>query len=342
MRYSPAPYVRAATTWLPPGADTAENAVAESRADARRAAADGYAQLPVSQDLSGPEMAVLAAEKALADAGLDGAEVGVALHAWIYHQGHDFWSPAHYVAQRAGADNALPLGIQQMCNGGAAAIDTAAVRFAADPGLRSALVTTGDRFASPGFDRWSGDFGVAYGDGATAWILDRSSGPYRLRALHTVPAPALEAMHRGHDAFSPAPRAHGSRVDVRRTKKAFLADGGGTVFETVAADSVRRALLGALDDARLGADDPRISHLVLPRLGRTVLDRAYLPGVAATGLAHLDVLTPGSRTGHLGAGDAAASLAELHEDRRLEPGRVALLLSAGAGFTWSVLVIEAV
>ncbi|MFD9686193.1 3-oxoacyl-[acyl-carrier-protein] synthase III C-terminal domain-containing protein [Kitasatospora sp. NPDC059088] len=341
MRFDPPPRIAAVVDWLPPTTDTAAAAVAGGRVTAENAAKDGYLELPVSDGPSGPEMAVLAAAKAIGEAGCPPESIGLVVHAWIYHQGHDFWSPAHYVAQHAGAVRAVPLGVQQMCNGGATAVELAAVRLAADPALERALVTTGDRFAAPGFDRWQGDYGVAYGDGATALVLDRERGPYRLLAAHTAAAPDLESMHRGHDAFSPAPRANGETLDIRRTKKAFLGDGLGPHFAATAGEGVARAVRGALADAGLAPDDPRLGHLLLPRLGRTVLETAYLPAVERLGLTGVEVLDLGTRTGHLGAGDAAAGLAHLHTRGLLEPGRIAILLSAGAGFTWTALLVAA-
>jgi 3-oxoacyl-[acyl-carrier-protein] synthase-3 len=324
--------VAAARLWLPTHFELA----AESNADER----DGYLRLPVSTDLAAPEMAVVAADKALGDAGIGPERLGAVIHAWIYHQGHDFWSPAHYVAAGVGAVNAVPLGVQQMCNGGAAGIQIAADRMAADPSVHASLITTADRFAAPAFDRWRGDYGVCYGDGATALVLSRERGPYTLTAMATAAAPALERMHRGDDSFSAAPREQHSAVDIRRTKKAFLTAGGGPGFTAAVATALRSVIEEALDKAGLKAGDPSLRLLALPRLGLSVLDSAYLPALQGLtpGVEFLDF---GRETGHLGAGDAAANLAEIHAKRLLAPGESALLLSAGAGFTWSCLVIRA-
>ena len=39
-------------------------------------------------------MAVRAARNALSRAGVPAGDLAAVLHAWTYHQGHDFWSPA--------------------------------------------------------------------------------------------------------------------------------------------------------------------------------------------------------------------------------------------------------
>lgn len=331
--------VAAAVTRLPAHVEKAVDAVAAGRLTEEEAAATGYEELPVSRDESAPEMAAAAARAALERAGWEADSVGLALHAWIYHQGHDFWSPAHYVANEAGLRKALPLGVQQMCNGGAVAVELAVARLLSDPDATRAVVTTADRFAEPGFDRWRGDYGLWYGDGATALLLDHAPGAeLRLLSVASVAAPALEAMHRGADPFSAAPRGFGERVDVRRTKTAFLAGGGKERFTAAVREKVAEVITCGLADAGMAPDDPRIDCVVLPRLGVTALRDIYGPVVGSvTAAPRLDL---GARTGHLGAGDVAAGLATLVAQERLAPGKVAVLLGAGAGFTWSCLVVR--
>lgn len=342
MRFDPPLPIAAVACWLPQGRETAAFAIADGRLDATHAADQGYLACAVSE-LAPPEMAVLAATAALDSAGWDPAGVDLLLHAWTYYQGHDFWSPPHFVADRIGATAAIPVGVQQMCNGGAAAVELAAARLLADPSVTRAVVTTADRFAAPGFDRWSGDYGTSYGDGATALLLAapgvEPAPPLRLLAVATMAVPSLESAHRGGDPFSPAPRMVSSQVDSRRTLKHFLAAGGGPVLAGHAATTAQAVLTAALADAQLAADDPRLRVVALPRLGREVLDDDYPDGLPVG--PGTTVLRPGADTGHLGAGDPFANLADLHAAGTLAPGEVAVLLSVGAGFTWSALVVEA-
>ncbi|WP_225808658.1 3-oxoacyl-[acyl-carrier-protein] synthase III C-terminal domain-containing protein [Streptomyces spinosus] len=332
--------------WLPERRQSAREAVDLGLLDAETADELGYDRLPVA-DLAPPEMACEAGRRALAAAGVPAAEVGAVLHAWIHYQGHDLWSPAHFIADRLGAGAAVPVGVQQVCNGGAAAVELAAARLFVEPGLGSALVTTADAFLEPGFDRWSGDYGIGYGDGATALVLhhlaDTEGGrpaDLVLHSISTVAAPRLERMHRGDDPFSPAARTLGPRVDIRRTKKAFLAAEGLEAFTEASARALRSAVESCLEAAGLAATgDQPPRYVVAPRLGRKTVDLAYAP--LLTKLTGAELLRPGTDTGHLGAGDAAASLAELHARRLLEPGEYALVVSAGAGFTWSCLLVSA-
>jgi 3-oxoacyl-[acyl-carrier-protein] synthase-3 len=341
MRIDP-PLVVVATSWLPPNVQTAAEAGTAGLVDPVEA---GYQALPVADEhLAAPDMAVNAAARALTMAGLTGAEVGQLTHAWSYYQGHDFWSPAHYVADRIGASAAVPIGIQQLCNGGAAAVQLAAACLAADQGLTVTLVTTADRFAPPAFDRWRGDYGVAYGDGGTAAVLRRASAAgtptepgLLLLSVTSTAATRFEAMHRGDDPFAPAPRWWNGAVDVRRTKRAYLAEHGLAAYLEAERANVLDVVAGALADAGVGADDPRLRWAALPRFSREVLAEAYHPVLKqATTAEPLDL---GAWTGHLGAGDLIANIGDL-TPRLRGTGKLALVLSAGAGFTWSCAVVQ--
>jgi 3-oxoacyl-[acyl-carrier-protein] synthase-3 len=331
-------WIAAPVLWTPPARDVTADAVAAGRVDPGTAERLGYRQLAISEDRAGPEMAVLAAQKAIAEAGWPAETVDLVAHAWLYHQGHDFWSPPHFVAHHIGARDSLPVGIQQTSNGCAAAIEVAASRMSADPGVERCVVTTGDRFAGPGFDRWRSDFDVAYGDAGTALLLDRAPGAYRLLSVASVAAPQFEHMYRGDDPFSPAARSARSTVDACRTKAQFRESGLLPRFAATLRRSVQRVVRQALADADI--DHTRVPVLALPRIGSVALRDFFVPPVEELGLAHTELLDLGRDTGHLGAGDPVANLADLHAGDRLVPGEVALLLSVGNGHTWSCVAVR--
>lgn len=330
--------ISAVRAWLPPTTDPVADAVAAKRIERKAAADMGYQELPVALDVSAPEMAVRAARAALAATGVPPERIGLLLHSWMYYQGHDLWSPPHYVANELGAVNAVPAGVQQVCNGGAMAIELAAARLDADPTLEHALVTTADRFVEPGFLRWRSDYGIAYGDGATALLLHRADPTDELRLLSsvTVSGAELEGLHRGRDAFALAPHTHSAAVDMRRTKKAYLIDNGTETLTKITQERFRQAVLDCLAEAGVAADEVRA--LVLPRLGRKMLDEVYRPVLAEiTPAPQLDLA---ARTGHLGPGDVALSLTALREQDHVRPGEVALVLNAGAGQTWTCIAVR--
>ncbi|SMC48535.1 ketoacyl-ACP synthase III family protein [Kibdelosporangium aridum] len=329
--------IAAAVVWLPPQRHTAADAIAAGVLDEPMAARIGYRELTVSA-LAPPEMAVLAARKAVADAGCRAEDIGFLAHASLYHQGHDFWSAPHYIANEIGASTAIPVGVQQTSNGAAAAIDIALARMVIDPDAALSLVTTADRFAPPGFDRWSSDFDVAYGDAATALLLTTGDAPYQLLASATVAGSRFERVYRGDDPFSSAPRS--GAVDVRRTKLAFRGSGELPLLAATVRSSVHRVVRHVLADMDMTVTDPRVRYLTLPRIGTGALAELYEGPVAELELASTEVLDLGRETGHLGAGDSIANLADIDAAGMLAPGEIVLLLSVGNGFTWSCLAVR--
>ncbi|MFD7873288.1 ketoacyl-ACP synthase III family protein [Streptomyces sp. NPDC059766] len=332
--------IRAVRTCLPETVETAQDALARGRIDEDDLVNTGVTEVPVSTTLSAPDLAVRAARGALDAAGWHGADLGFTTHAWIHHQGHDFWSPAHYVAHQVGAVRGVPLGIQVMCNGGGTALEAAASRLLADRSTATALVTTGDRFPDEGFDRWAGDYGVFYGDGATALLLherDDSVDEFTLLGLSSAAVSAAEGLHRGRDEFTPATRWNSDRIDVRRTKKAFITDVGLDGFYSGVHDALRGIVTTALAEAGVDADDPRVRVLALPRVGVKVRRETYHPAVE--GLTKADIVELGARTGHLGAGDLAANLADIRALELLAPGEIAVAVSAGGGFGFTCAIV---
>jgi len=331
-----------AAAWYPKQRQTVEEALAAGDIDARTARELGYTSLPVSEDTAPPDMAVEAASRVLELSGAQPADLSMLLHASVHHQGHDAWSAPHYVARRLGAHRAVPVGLLQQCNGGAVGIELAVSRLQGDPAAGPVLVTTADRFLMPSWHRWLSDYGMAAGDAATAVLVHRlaeeAGGPdLLLHALATRSAPELEVMHRGDDELNATPMGHSPMIDVRRTKRAFIRTYGVDFFLKTAADRIRAVVEECLAGAGLAADDRRLRYAVIPRLGSKAMAEAYLPPL--TEVTGAEVLDLGRATGHVGAGDLNASLADLARTDLLEPGQYALVLNGGGGFTFTAVAV---
>ncbi|MFI0235761.1 3-oxoacyl-ACP synthase [Streptomyces sp. NPDC016845] len=340
MRLSGA-YGLVCAAWYPPGRQTVEEALAVGDVDRRGAADLGYTALPVSEDTAPPDMAVAAGQQVLGRGECPAHTLSMVLHASVHHQGHDAWSAPHYIANRLEAHHAVPIGLLQQCNGGAIGIELAVSRLQGDPQAGPALVTTGDRFLMPSWHRWRTDYGMAAGDAGTAVLVHRGAGlpsDLTLHALSTTVAAELEVMHRGEDGLNADPLGHGPMIDVRRPKRHFVRTFGIEHFTKLAHDRIREAVGEALASCGLAPDDARLRHAVLPRLGSKAMAEAYVPSLAESVSAPL--LDLGRATGHLGAGDLNASLADLATGDWLRPGEYALVLNGGGGFTFTAAVVS--
>ncbi|MEU1481881.1 ketoacyl-ACP synthase III family protein [Streptomyces sp. NPDC001668] len=330
------------TLWAPETVETPAEAVAAGRLSAEEAEELALDHVPVAPDeLSPPDMAVHAARQALDAAGTDAADLGLLVHCCIWHQGHEMWSAPHYVARRLGAEHALPVTMSQGCNAVMPALELAAGRMLADDEVTAALVTAADRFVLPNFDRWNGSYACAHGDAATATVLRRGSHPGRgvlLRAVNSVAVPELEEMNRAGLELTPGPLAHGEKLDLRRTKKAYLQQYGFESFEKLARGAIVAVLRRTLEEAGVEPDDPRITCVTMPRMSRKIVRGTYFPVIAEVTPA--PPLGLAARTGHLSCSDILANLADMTALALRKPGDIGLVLNAGGGYTWSAIAVE--
>lgn len=329
-------FVAAAASRLPARIAVAD-AVADGSCDEPTARRTGLESVSVAAGEPPAVMAAAAARSALDASGHHPDEIDLILYADVYYQGHDLWPPASYV-QRVAVGNRCPaIEIRQMSNGGMAGLELAA-GYLAGAGGTAALLTTGDRFEPPGFDRWRSDPGTVYADGGTALVLSRRGGFAALRSLATASEPDLEGMHRGADPFGSAPFSHRPRVDLAAHKTDFLAEYGLSRSVDQINAGQDDALKRALADADCSLAD--IDVFVLPHFGLGRLNQVYL---RRWGVDRATTTWPWARTvGHLGAGDQYASLAHLAESGALRPGQRCLIAGVGAGFTWSIAVLDVI
>lgn len=304
-----------------------------SEQDARRS---GYSALTTTTTPP-VELAVQAARGTLDRADFEAGDLDRLVHAWSYYQGYSFGSPTHFIAREIGAVNAVPLGVQQLCNGGTAGIEMVAKEIVADAAVGHGLVTAADRFSEPGFDRW-GEIGLAYGDGASAVLVGPAphGRAVRLLASASKAASEFEGMQRGTGPFTAAPGDEG-RIVPRVPKRQFQDAHPDRDFPGTAEAIMRELAAAVLDQSGTHRGDSRLKGVALPRFYRETL-RTFQPGLEET--TGVPVVPFGSDTGHLGSSDAMANLAELLEAGR--PGDRWLLISGGGGFTWTALAVETV
>ncbi|MDH6132411.1 3-oxoacyl-[acyl-carrier-protein] synthase-3 [Kitasatospora sp. MAA4] len=328
-------YITGAAAHLPPRVTVAQ-ALERGECDPQSVRSSDLLSVAVSDGESGPEMAASAAGTALRRADADPGEIDLLLHATVYYQGHDLWAPASYVQRRALGNRCPAVEVRQLSNGGMAALELAAGYLVPGSARVGALLTTGDRFCAPGFDRWRSDPGTVYGDGGTALVLSRRPGFARLRSLVTVGDSDLEAMHRGADPFGAAPFEQRRPMDLEVLKRRFI-EQVGTSYSvarvSAAQTEVLKQALAEADTELAGIDWFVLPHFGLRRLTSGFLRRWEVAPEDTT-------WTWGRTVGHLGAGDQFAGLAHLAQSGRLLPGQRCLLVGVGAGYSWSCAVLE--
>ncbi len=332
-------YVSAGAAWLGNArtSSTPSPTAATTRRSARRTTTSRCAWWG---EESPADMTVAAAKKALARSGTAADDIALFLHATTSFQGLDHFTPVSYILDRAVGGTAPALEVKQACNGGMASIEVAAAYLSAmRSGPDSALVTTGDKFNLPGYDRYRSDKGMLRGDGATALVLSRRPGVARLLSTALLDDPTHEGVYRGQGEWASGSGEHGWPVNLRARTKQYLERGQTTVPELVQSITVREqeTIHRALADAGITGDE--VARFVFPNAGRTLVDwdsRAQAFGVTEEkALWHW-----GRQVGHIGAGDQAAGLVHLLETGAVSPGDKVLLFGIGGGFHFGCAVLE--
>ncbi|MER5641551.1 ketoacyl-ACP synthase III family protein [Kitasatospora sp. NPDC002227] len=283
------------------------------------------------------DMAVAAASRAVRRSGHKTPDFGLVLHASMYHQGQDMWTPAHYVQREVLGGNALALDISPGANGGLAGLDLAAGHLASHPDHRAVLVTCADAFRMPRFDRWRSDNNGVFGDGAAALVLSRYGGPLQLLASTSVSIPELEPVCRGYDGWTDTPFERPGPVDIRGRKMAWFAKEANPAAAMAGlAERMLTVVGAALREA--GATLGEINHLVHANFGTPFAEAQFHKplGIEADRTMHdwgLDV-------GHVGGADQLLGLHELMETGRGRKGDLVLLLGASMGFSWTAAVAQ--
>ncbi len=304
--------------------------------DTDRIRATGYATVCAEETLYPADMALIAARSALAAAALEPHEIDLIAVTAIHRHGHKrLWSPASWLQSQLGSVGALPLTVNQGCNGQMLVLQVAGGYLTGRP-RGNALVVATDQFASSGFDRFTADYGIVYGDGASAAVLStgQEQPGWRVLAAHSVSAPELEGLHRADAPAPERPDLLRDEHDVRSAKRRFLKEKGREALTETTRSAVREIRKELLPDG----DHPRLRRIVYPNLGLPLLQENYFPELP--GGADRSLWDFGRTVGHLGSGDQIAGLDHLTAQGVYATGDRVLLLGAGAGFTWTGTLLE--
>ncbi|WDE11561.1 ketoacyl-ACP synthase III family protein [Thalassomonas haliotis] len=330
-------YISGLGRYLPDERMTVAAAVSDDLYDSELAIADGYESAAIENELFPADMGLSAASEAMEEGGISGEDLSLLTYASIHRHGHArFWAPASYLQKELSGEHALPLTIQQGCNGAMIALKLAEKTLSCDAENKNALIVAADRFAASGFDRWMGDYGLIYGDAAVAAVISPTAGFAKILHSTVISVPELEALHRMDQASPEGINSSKDEYDIRATKKLFLQNHSRDGFLgpiQKALLSLRSGLLEDYDLLREPAD-----WLIPPYVGSRIRNESYDKYFGD--LAHKNGWQFGRTVGHLGASDALIGLYNLRQKGLLSRGQRVLMLSAGVGFSCSVVLLQ--
>ncbi|MDH6121614.1 ketoacyl-ACP synthase III family protein [Kitasatospora sp. GAS204B] len=332
-------YVAGLGAYLPEQVYTAEQAVADGRYGAGECEANGYRAVRVaSAEETGPVMAAAAGRTAVGRSGIASEEFRLVVHASVGHQGQDVWTPAHYVQNETVGGHGAAFEVRQGSNSGLAAAEVAASWITARPEGGAALVTTGDSFKLPYWDRWKADEQVVYGDGAGALVLSTRGGFAKVRSSVSRADASLEPLYRGDDAWTEAPFYDGKPADLAGRKRHWLSRNEDAYDQTIAKinENFGAVLKQALAEA--DTDLAGTQWFIHANMCKTIIEWGFH---GALGLdPDTTVYDWGLDYAHMGGGDQIIGLNRLFETGRPKPGDLVVTAGAGIGFMWTVAVLE--
>ncbi len=315
------------------------DAVADGRYPASEHTANGLLGAVCSDDEFAPDMAITAVRQAMERGSVDPADIRLLLHASTYFQGQDIWTPASYIQQHTFGGRAPSIEVDQKSNGGMAALGLAVSYLSACDDDGAVVITTGERFCAPGWDRFRSESGTVMSDGGTAMVLSRRPGFARILSSVLTSDPSLEGMYRGRK-LKDAPASGDKPINMRARKTEFMRKHMSDLeaISLQVAGGVGACMREALDEAKTDVADVR--RFVMPNVGQTV---RWWQMLAEMGIGKDRTTWEFGRTiSHLGAGDQVAGLDHLLAAGELEPGDRVVIAGTGYGFNWGCAVLEIV
>jgi 3-oxoacyl-[acyl-carrier-protein] synthase-3 len=327
-----------------PESISTQQAVEQGLYDARDREAGGWLGAAVAGDLSGPEMAVLAATQAMDRSGHAPGDIDILIHADTYHQGPDIWPPHHYIQRHTIGCGAPAVEIRQGCTGMLCAMELAACFLDAASGRTAALLTAGDNFGTPQVDRWrydshrSSNRPSIAGDAGTAAVLSVRTGLARLLAIRSASIPQAEEMYRDDDPLFPPDCTVGRQATFGERAARWAAshpDAARTIGSLLVQRRTSLARETLAESGVAAADIARVTHVFSgnPRYVRDVLTAIGIEPSRG-------VLEFGRRVGHLGANDPIAALDHLVTTGAVGPGDHVLMMANGVGISLACAVLE--
>ncbi|HRL10377.1 MAG TPA: 3-oxoacyl-ACP synthase [Aggregatilineales bacterium] len=294
----------------------------------------GIQQRHVADDANSvTHMASQAALAALADAGVDAAQVGAVISHGSEHKDHVVWNAAAKIQHNIGAVNAYAFELYALCAGAPIAMNVARGMVAQDPGLKYVMLAAGSRENDLiNLQNPRSRFMFNFGAGGGAMLLERDATRNLILGASAITDGSLsETVILTPDAVGDGqPEIVGEvrgRLDVTNGEymEQRLGETSLPNFTRVIREAVERG--GAsLDDVRfLGITHMKRSFYlqILESVGLTAEQSVYLEDY-----------------GHVQSVDQVLTIQLGLAQGKIKPGDLIVLAGAGTGYTWSAVAVR--
>jgi 3-oxoacyl-[acyl-carrier-protein] synthase III len=268
-----------------------------------------------------------AAERLLAETGLDPKEIDVVMYYGSMWRDYAVWQAAPHIAYRIGATNAFAVEYDNVSHGTPIALRVARDLLRAEPELRNVLVVAASRESYLlDYTNERSRFMFNFGDGAVAGLLAADAERNEVLGAHAITdgSYSLQVKVPGGGSVEPDGCRYLDVADPHSMKNGL--DGVSLPnFVAAARGAAERSGLTLADVAFVCPLHTKRSMFValLSALGMREDQAVYLDD-----------------TGHMSGVDSLLGLDRAVRAGRVRDGDAVLLLSAGTGYTWAATVVR--
>jgi len=274
------------------------------------------------------DLSVRAAERLLAEAGVDPEAIDVVMYYGSMWKDYAVWQAAPWIAHRIGAGRAYAVEYDNVSCGTPVALRVARDMLLAEDDIDTILVVAACResyLLDYGNER--SRFMFNFGDGAVAGLLEKDGGRNELLGCHGITDGSFSLQVKVPSGGSVSPNGGYRFLDV--ADPTSMKDG----LDVVSLPNFVAAARGALE--RSGATLEDVGYLcgihMKPSMHRLLVEALGLDPQRA---AYLD------DTGHMSGVDPLLALDRAARAGELREGELVLLLAAGTGYTWAASVVR--
>lgn len=288
-----------------------------------------------AEDEHPSEMGIRAAKEAVERAGIDSGEIDLIVYCGAGFYDYRIWSPAARIQAALGADGCYAFEVKNGCNGGNLGINIAKTLLLDDPDKSHALVVCSEKLSiSVDYSDQSALSLFMVGDGAAAALLRKGEATNRLLSYVSITEGSTVdsvKVPSGGTKGRQSPESSGGmggyiRIDDPAGLDRILSQ---TYLENYIG-VIRRAL------EKSGRDLEDLDLLLTNQVKRSLLEE-ILRGLDL-GWDH--TITSIKDYGHMGTVDGLFNLSRAMDEGLAGPGKLVVLASSGAGFTWAAMPIE--